>query len=206
MVGNHHFHLFINQWLFLVSLKGGRDYITPQNAIYKWYILPIGGLYATYHLLGEPETTIEFINGCLGFQAVVKLVRITFDPHFRQPDGWKMDGREKVISKPFFRGNENILKRCHFNDRGCFMYQHTRPNIRPLIWVIWVVGLWVGSSNQRISPTPGSCNIAGWKMNPLKMYLRYFLLNVGIFHCYVSLPQGTLFFAKKIIAEKTLDI
>ena len=22
--------------------------------VYKWYILPIGGLYATYHLLGEP--------------------------------------------------------------------------------------------------------------------------------------------------------
>ena len=27
--------------------------------VYKWYILPIGGLYATYHLLGEPETAIE---------------------------------------------------------------------------------------------------------------------------------------------------
>ena len=27
--------------------------------LYKWYILPIGVLYATYHLLGEPETTIE---------------------------------------------------------------------------------------------------------------------------------------------------
>ena len=30
---------------------------------YKWYISgtkkPIGGLYATYHLLGEPETTVE---------------------------------------------------------------------------------------------------------------------------------------------------
>ena len=41
------------QWLFLVPLKGGigSTYITPQKAIYKWYILPIGGLYATYHLL-----------------------------------------------------------------------------------------------------------------------------------------------------------
>ena len=28
--------------------------------VYKWYILPIGGLYATYHLLREPETTIDF--------------------------------------------------------------------------------------------------------------------------------------------------
>ena len=49
----------LNQWLFLVPLKGGREYITTQKAIYKWYILPIGGLYATYHLLGEPETAID---------------------------------------------------------------------------------------------------------------------------------------------------
>ena len=27
--------------------------------VYKWYILSIGGLCATYHPLGEPETTIE---------------------------------------------------------------------------------------------------------------------------------------------------
>ena len=31
--------------------------------------------------------------------------------------------------------------------------------------------------------TPGSTNIAGWKMDPLKMY---FLLKMGIVHCYVS--------------------
>ena len=30
------------------------------------YILPSGGLYATYHLLGEPETTIEN-SLCLGW-------------------------------------------------------------------------------------------------------------------------------------------
>jgi len=27
--------------------------------IYRWYILPIGGFYATYHLLGEPTTIID---------------------------------------------------------------------------------------------------------------------------------------------------
>ena len=59
-------HATNNQWLFLVPIKGGRDYITPQKAIYKWYILPIGGLYATYHLLGEPETAIE-TNEMLSF-------------------------------------------------------------------------------------------------------------------------------------------
>ena len=30
--------------------------------VYKWYMLPIGGLYATYHLLGEPETTIDTLS------------------------------------------------------------------------------------------------------------------------------------------------
>ena len=47
------------QWLFLVPLKGGRWHIIPQLAVYTTYILPSGGLYATYHLVGEPETTID---------------------------------------------------------------------------------------------------------------------------------------------------
>ena len=42
------------QWLFLVSVKGGRWHIIPQLAVYTTYILPSGGLYATYHLLREP--------------------------------------------------------------------------------------------------------------------------------------------------------
>ena len=42
-----------------------RWHITPRKAIYKWcisgtpYILPIGGLYATYHLSQEPQKSIE---------------------------------------------------------------------------------------------------------------------------------------------------
>ena len=27
--------------------------------VYKWYILPIGVFYATYHLLREPKTAID---------------------------------------------------------------------------------------------------------------------------------------------------
>ena len=53
--------------LFLVPLKGGRwhspspnwQYIYIYYHLYTTYILPSGWLYATYHLLGEPETTIE---------------------------------------------------------------------------------------------------------------------------------------------------
>ena len=28
--------------------------------VYKWYILPIGGLYGTYYLLREPGNSIDF--------------------------------------------------------------------------------------------------------------------------------------------------
>ena len=59
-------NIFFFQWLFLVPLKGGRWHIIHQLAgnsyrLYTTYILPSGGLYATYHLLGEPETTIDFL-------------------------------------------------------------------------------------------------------------------------------------------------
>ena len=54
----------------LVPLKGGIGGIVhpPIGSIYHLYttyisyILPSGGLYATYHLLREPETTIEFLG------------------------------------------------------------------------------------------------------------------------------------------------
>ena len=36
--------------------------------VYKWYILPIGGLYATYDLLREPKTTIDSLSCANLFQ------------------------------------------------------------------------------------------------------------------------------------------
>ena len=48
-----------SQWLFLVPLKGGRPPIGSIYHLYNTYILPSGGLYATYNLLREPETTVE---------------------------------------------------------------------------------------------------------------------------------------------------
>ena len=48
-----------NQWSFLVPLIGGRWYIITQLAVYTTYILPIGLLYATYHLLREPGNSID---------------------------------------------------------------------------------------------------------------------------------------------------
>ena len=46
------------------------DFSEGNIYIYKWYILPIGGLYATYHPLKEPEKSIDLIfcpeDGWLG--------------------------------------------------------------------------------------------------------------------------------------------
>ena len=44
---------------FLVPLIGGRYHIIPQLAVYTTYILPIGWLYGTYHLLREPGNSID---------------------------------------------------------------------------------------------------------------------------------------------------
>ena len=48
----------------MVPLTGGiggivHPPIGRKNTTYIWDILPFGGLYATYHLLGEPEATID---------------------------------------------------------------------------------------------------------------------------------------------------
>ena len=40
-----------------------KEFRTTLIYIYKWYILPIGGLYANYHLLWEPKTTIDHQRG-----------------------------------------------------------------------------------------------------------------------------------------------
>ena len=86
------------QWLFLVPIKGGRDYITSQKAIYKWYIsdiyiyiLPIGGLYATYHPLQEPEKSIEmvFSSGFIDPQIQSQSPRSSIEV-FVQP-AWKVN-------------------------------------------------------------------------------------------------------------------
>ena len=56
--------LLFCQWLFLVPIKGGRWHIIPQLAVYIAYIPLIycllWGLYNLYHLLPEPEKSIDF--------------------------------------------------------------------------------------------------------------------------------------------------
>ena len=59
---------------------------------------------------------------------------------------------------------------------------HVKAQVVILTWV-------PGTSGFPIRYPPGSTNIAGWKMDPLKMY---FLLNMADFPAsYVSLPEGS---------------
>ena len=45
----------------------------------------------------------------------------------------------------------------------------------------------MSDSSSYFAGTLRQTNIAGWKMDPLKMHL---LSKMWIFHCYVSLPEG----------------
>ena len=49
-----------------------------QLYIYTTYILPSGGLYATYHPLQEPEKSIDFGGIKLDARMVVIILRIFF--------------------------------------------------------------------------------------------------------------------------------
>ena len=72
------------QWIFQVPVKGGRDYLTPYKAIYKWYLC-----YRS-HLLGEPETTIDIYH--LGLLK------------FLDPDFFRRFQQGSVVSKSILGG------------------------------------------------------------------------------------------------------
>ena len=106
------------QWLFLVPLKGGRWHIIPQLAVYTiyiplytTYILPSGGLYATHHLLGELETTIDHFDGIsLDDDHVWQFVSL--------PDLKKQPCQKKqsvASSFLFFLGAGATLETCYFH-------------------------------------------------------------------------------------------
>ncbi len=50
------------RWWVAYNPPTGSIYHLYNLYIYHLYIAFWGGLYATYHLLGEPETTIEMIH------------------------------------------------------------------------------------------------------------------------------------------------
>ena len=57
------------EWVLLKSAEFCWKVLSFVLTWFKWYILPIGWLYITYHLLREPETTLEKLSW-FGFEAI----------------------------------------------------------------------------------------------------------------------------------------
>ena len=51
-----------SQWIILVLVIGGRDYITPHKAIYTWYI---SGIYCQLGVYIPPTTLYRNLNNPL---------------------------------------------------------------------------------------------------------------------------------------------
>ena len=74
--------------------------------VYKWYILPIGGLYGTYHLLREPGNSIELLED------------VEENTLLQKEDGLPVDVRIVSNHPPFYKpfiwpvclGNNPILR------------------------------------------------------------------------------------------------
>ena len=78
--------------------------------VYKWYILLIGGLYATYHLLGEPETTVEKLKLPI-FRNLMNL-KLTFS--LLKNDSWntEYDCFPFGVLKAYFQGRTVSFREC----------------------------------------------------------------------------------------------
>ena len=79
--------------------------------LYTTYILPSGGLYATYHLLGEPETTIDWML-FFNFWAFGKLKCGLFEN--KSPKG--------CLWKKLFFGNQHFAELTILTFFGCSVF------------------------------------------------------------------------------------
>ena len=85
-------HVFFVEGQFGQVKKNNMRDKLAYKVVYKWYILPIGWLYITYHLLREPETAID-IEIFLGRWSYTILLVLYRYPHFQVPyifgtSGW----------------------------------------------------------------------------------------------------------------------
>ena len=90
-------HLPKSQWLFLVPIKGGRWHIIPELAVYTTYILPSRGLYNPYHLLPEPQKSIEKVQ--IAGHEPLRISHMDAEPKIGgfYPPKWMV----KIMEKPY---------------------------------------------------------------------------------------------------------
>ena len=110
-----------NQWSFLVPLIGGRWYIVTQLAkyipliyhcIYHLYIANWVNYMLTYHLLGEPKTTIEE-NSKTSRQLVQVLVPISCSSAFFAGMNHQVVVWRTMAKTVFWKGMEIVRGRLY---------------------------------------------------------------------------------------------
>ena len=85
--------------------------------LYTTYILPSGGLYATYHLLREPETTIDVltkVDGC---------PNLCWQKALRQNDAWKIDKKKNTFLNGHLPSFQEMLL-VVFRGQGGHAFEH----------------------------------------------------------------------------------
>ena len=79
------------QWIILVLVIGGRDFITPQEAIYTWYI---SGMYCQLGDYILPTTLYKNLkNPLTGGQSSTSTLQET-----NSKSTWKMNGWNTIVS------------------------------------------------------------------------------------------------------------
>ena len=78
-------------------------------AVYTTYILPSGGLYATYHLLGEPETTNEGCFDSPNSAPLRKVIETFFHLLVQEQVGQALTARREGHVAVKFGGSRNAL-------------------------------------------------------------------------------------------------
>ena len=155
------------QWLFLVPLKGGRWHIIPQLAVYTTYILPFGGLYATYHPLQESEKSIEIAPPPSLTNHPLRSPNILQIPQHRRLKVIKFqDGLGRFFIGNLF-GRKRPKKCQRLTADGWFQYQNCSQIFR-----FW-------------AHTPLKTNMIFWK---IPMFNRKYIFKWWMFYCHASFP------------------
>ena len=95
--------------------------------VYKWYILPIGWLYITYHLLREPETAIVGGFVSTNFTPQKVLFMVSKQPFFS----------DVFICRPYVANPKNYMKRHHIRwwTKSCTSWYSKYPIIYRVLYI-----------------------------------------------------------------------
>ena len=160
--------------------------------VYKCYILPIGGLYATYHLLGQPETTIDTLcgrwDGGIGSLCLVKgalhpsLISIILEKSLRGM--WELSLRYEILGILIILDDSHLDDSHHQSKYSSLLYYFNLKSILFLNLQHEVHSTWscVGHLIRKMGPSRfARTNLyPGWHHPKLPRKHRKELLNLRL--------------------------